>query len=145
MHELVSRRLFEQGVAGISAELSASRGWTITSAEFPIFDVTFGAPGRTAIRARFSWDDWDSLPPSVEWLSPEGNRLQALPASPGGQLNSSQHPVTGWPFTCMIGVREYHTHTSHLADKWEQYRGQSSYDFGGVISQVWHAWTQAKP
>ncbi len=144
VHELVSRGLFDAGAAGLTPELAEARGWVINTIAFPLVDVTFTAPGRAVIRARFSWEDWDSQPPSVEWLSAEGVSLQSLPASPRGQLNSSQHPTTAKPFVCMIGVREYHTHPSHIGDKWEQYRGRQSYDFGGIMSQVWRAWGEAQ-
>jgi hypothetical protein len=145
VHELVSRGLFDAGAAGLTSQLAEARGWTINAATFPLVDITFAAQGRASIRARFFWQDWDSQPPSVEWLSVGGEPLKALPVSPRGQLNSSPHPTTGKPFVCMIGVREYHTHPSHITDSWEQYRGRTSYDFGGIISQVWRAWGEALP
>jgi hypothetical protein len=145
VHELVSRSLFETGIAALTSELAEARGWLINTIAFPIVDVTFTAPARTPIRARFLWDNWDSEPPSVEWLSVGGAHLQKLPTSPRGQLNSSPHPTTGKPFVCMVGVREYHSHPSHINDRWEQYRGRSSYDLGGIISQVWRAWGEAQP
>jgi hypothetical protein len=45
----------------------------------------------------------------------------------------------------MAGVREYHTHSSHVSDAWENYKTKSGYDLGGVITQVWRAWQQALP
>lgn len=145
MHELVSRQLFEDGVRGLTPELAKDRGWTIHKVEYPVVDISFAAPNRKTIRARFLFDDWDAQPPSVEWLSPEGDYLSALPASPRGQLNSSAHETTGRPFVCMVGVREYHTHPSHRTDQWDNYRGRPGYDLGGIITQVWRAWGEASP
>lgn len=145
MHELVSRQLFEEGLRGLTADLTKERGWTIHTAAFPTVDVSFAAPGRQPIRARFVWDGWDAQPPSVEWLTPDGAYLTALPSSPRGQLNSSAHDTTGRPFVCMVGVREYHTHPSHRGDLWDNYRGRAGYDLGGIITQVWRAWGEARP
>jgi len=140
VHEAVSRKLFIEGVKGLTPELAASRGWILQKIEYPVVDLCFTAPSRAPIRARFLWDGWDSQPPSIEWLTPSGEYLTTLPPTPRGQLNSSQHPATARPFVCMIGAREYHNHPSHIGDSWENYRSRPGYDLGGIITQVWRAW-----
>jgi hypothetical protein len=46
-----------------------------------------------------------------------------------------KHPVTGRPFLCMRGVREYHEHPQHSGDDWMLYRG--SVGLFAVLSMVW--------
>jgi hypothetical protein len=145
MHEAVSRHLFAEGVKGLGPELCAARGWALHVAEFPILELGFSATGRQSIRMRATCNDWNGLPPSVEWLDNEGKALTAIPQGSGGQLNNSAHPVTGRPFVCMAGVREYHTHSSHVGDSWENYRERSGYDLGGVLTQLWRVWLEASP
>lgn len=144
MHEDVSRLLFDEAVNGLIPELRARRGWTIHSATFPILDLSFSAPGRETTRLRVHCDDWNSLPPSIVWLDKEGNLAKTIAAAPGGQFQQA-HSVTGRPFVCMAGVREYHTHSSHIADVWDSYKSRSGYDLGGIITQVWRAWQTAQP
>jgi len=145
MHDAVSKQLFDRAVANLGAELCLARGWTVLATAYPVLEVEFSAPTREPIRLRARCDSWDSVPVSLEWLDAEGGALANIPQGPGGQLNNSSHPQTGRPFVCMAGVREYHTHPSHLGDSWDNYRGRPGYDLGGVITQVWRAWQKAKP
>jgi hypothetical protein len=145
VHEVVSRRLFEDAVKGLGSDLCAARRWTLVSSAFPVLEVGFAAPERKAIRIRLRCDGWNSQPPSIDWLDGDGAPLQSIPRGPGGQLNSSAHPQTRRPFVCMAGVREYHTHPSHIGDLWEGYKDRPGYDLGGIITQVWRAWSQARP
>ena len=145
MHEAISRRLFEDAVSNLGPELCEMRGWTLHGATYPVLEVAFAAHERKPIRIRARCDAWNGQPLSVEWLDGEGAPLASIPQGPGGQLNNSPHPLTGRPFVCMAGVREYHTHPSHVGDVWENYKGRTGYDLGGVITQVWRAWQQAQP
>jgi hypothetical protein len=145
VHEVVARQLFEEAVKGIGPELCKARGWTIHTATYPLLEIGFSAPNRNPVRVRAKCDAWNGQPPSIEWLNGDGGPLASIPQGPGGQLNNSAHPLTGRPFVCMAGVREYHTHPSHVGDAWENYRSRPGFDLGGVITQVWRAWQQAKP
>jgi Predicted metal binding domain len=145
VHEAVSRQLFDDAVKGIGPDLCAERGWTVHSATYPILEIGFATPGRQPLRIRARCDGWNGVPLSIEWLDAAGDALTAIPQGPGGQLNNSPHPQTGRPFVCMAGVREYHTHPSHIGDVWESYKDQSGYDIGGIITRVWRAWQQATP
>lgn len=40
------------------------------------------------------------------------------------RLNSGEHPVLQQPFVCARGTAEYHTHPSHLDDRWDLHRGR---------------------
>jgi hypothetical protein len=143
VHEEVSRQLFDEAVRGLPAELCTLRGWTIHSATFPTLDMSFSAPGRAATRLRVQCDDWNSLPPSIVWLDEQGNLAKTIAPAPGNQFQQA-HSVTGRPFVCMAGVREYHTHSSHTGDLWDNYKNRSGYDLGDIITQVWRAWQTAK-
>ena len=145
MHEAVARKLFDDAVRGLSAELCAERGWTLYEASYPLLEIGFSGSGRQSVRIRAKCDDWNSVPPSIEWLDEKGGLLASLPQGPGGQLNGSPHPLTGRPFVCMAGLREYHVHPSHVGDLWDNYKNRSGYDLGGILTQVWHAWREAMP
>jgi hypothetical protein len=107
-------------------------------------DLSFIAAGRATTRFRVHCDEWSSLPPSIIWLDEHGNLTKTIASAPGGQFQQA-HSGTGRPFVCMAGVREYHTHSSHSGDLWDNYRNRSGYDLGGIITQVWRAWLTAKP
>jgi hypothetical protein len=145
VHEAVSRRLFEASVTMLTSDVCESRGWRIVTAAYPILAVEFAAPGRVPMRVRLSCDEWDTLPPSVTFHSTDGAALATLPTSPGSQFNNSAHPSVGRPFLCMAGSREYHTHTSHLGDLWDNYKARPGYDLGGLLTQIWRAWQRARP
>ncbi len=145
MHEAVARALFSDAVSKLTPELCAARGWTMHVAEYPILEIAFAAEGRQTIRVRAQCEGWNDLPVSIEWRDATGNPLGSIPQGPGKQLNNSAHPVTGRPFVCMAGVREYHTHSSHTGDAWDNYRDKPGYDLGGIVTQVWRAWQEAKP
>jgi Predicted metal binding domain len=145
MHEAVSRRLFEAAVAMLTSDICESRGWHIATAAYPILAVDFAAPGRVTLRVCLTCDSWDALPPSITFHSTEGTLLATLPTGPGSQFNNSAHPSVGRPFLCMAGSREYHTHTSHLNDPWDNYKEKAAYELGGILTQVWRAWQGARP
>lgn len=144
MHRAAAKALFDKQ-AGISPVLLAERQWELLSREFPVLDVVFAASGRVSLRLQLSCPEWNELPPAILLMDLSGKHLSTTPRDPGGVFNPSAHPRTGRPFICMRGSLEYHTHPSHLNDLWEQLRGKSSYDLGGIVTQVWHAWKKASP
>jgi hypothetical protein len=145
VHELASRTLFEQERRGFTAEVAAARGWEFLKVEYPIIDVLFSAPGRTPLRLRMVCDDWNEKPPSFELLAADGTP-HASPWPPGGNPTSvfhpGQHEKTGRPFICMRGSREYHVHSSHTNDLWDSHRTSQDNTLGGLLHQVWMAWTK---
>jgi hypothetical protein len=144
MHKTVSKALFDKQ-AGFPPVLLVERHWEIVAREFPVLDLIFKGSGRVPLRLQFICPDWNELPPSIALLSADGAYLTVIPRDPGGVFNPSAHPTTGRPFICMKGALEYHTHTSHLNDRWDALRGHSSYDLGGIVTQVWRAWRTATP
>lgn len=141
MHAAVSRGLFEEQVGRWPPDLARARGWVLPEVKYPILDLAFTAPNRTTLRLRCDYTDWDELPPSIELLDVDGTALTILPPNPTGVFNAGPHPITGRPFICMAGAREFHTHSSHLNERWEQFRGKPGFeDVGAILTKLWHAW-----
>jgi hypothetical protein len=138
VNEVAAKALFDSEVARLSPRLLAARGWEITTRAYPLLEVVFRRDGKIPNLFSMRWDGWSARPPAVDILTPE----RTLPQTPlsGGIFNASPHPITGRPFICMAGVREYHTHSSHLADFWDGYRTKSGYDLGGITTQIWNGW-----
>jgi hypothetical protein len=143
MHDAASRMLFAVQTCELSEELCQLRGWQIFEREYPILDVGFRSNRPAHIRIRMWCNEYNELPPSIEFLSMEGQLLTVVERDPGGVFNLGPHPLTGRPFICMRGSREYHQHPSHLVDPWDHIRNLSGYDLGGILTQVWRAWTRA--
>lgn len=143
MLELLSRAAFERDVRRLDSRTAAHRNWTVLQAEYPVLDVILGHPTAAPLRLRFTCVDWDDLPPSVEVLDAAGQHLAQAPPGAGGIFHPSPHPVTGRMFVCMRGTREYHTHFSHVGERWDGYRGQSGLDLLGILDQIWRCWKRA--
>lgn len=144
MHSALSEGLFEQQTSKIAGSILEVRKWRVMVRAFPYFEVMFTEEARRAIRVRMACDNWNDAPPSIAILAEDGAPLVALPTG-SGIFNSSAHPATHAPFICMAGVREFHNHPSHTGDSWENYRTRSSYDLGGILTQIWHGWLKSTP
>lgn len=150
MHEVLSQARFEQEVAALPAATCSARGWKIHKAVYPVLDVEFevrDGDERPGLRLRLDCSDWDEAPPSIFLLRPDGSEVLSLmpPKTGTSVFHAGPHPSTGRPFVCMRGSREYHTHPSHTADLWENIKGTSGYDLGGIITRVWRAWQKDRP
>lgn len=143
MHPSLSKARFEKELSHVTCELTDERSWTIFEREYPILDVGFESPKGNKIRIRFDCVNWNELPPSVTLHAWDGSFLTTVPPSSTGIFNGSAHPQTGHPFICMRGIREWHTHPSHNADRWEPFRSQAEYRLGEIVTQVWSAWVRA--
>jgi hypothetical protein len=150
MHALASQALFAAQTEHIDRRLAAVRSWIINELAYPLIDLTFMAPGRTSLRLAARCDDWNSQPPSFALLAGDGTSLRAggalkeISPNPTSVFNASAHPVTGFPFICSAGSREYHTHSSHTNDPWMSYRSLPGYDLGGILTRYWHAWLKGR-
>ncbi len=140
MHPAAAKALFDEDAQHLSAALAARRGWTLHAVAYPLIDCSFSAPNRTTLRLKLACDDWNDLPPSITLHTADGTPLSALLNNPTGVFNGGPHPVTHRPFVCMRGSREYHTHPSHVADRWESLQNLANYNLGCILTQVWHAW-----
>lgn len=146
MHELLSKRLFDEQVKHFSPRLAESRGWIFHCMSYPILDCEFQADGRKPIRLRFDCQEWNTRPPSIDLLDGQGRLIEkdGLPSGLPSVYNPSAHDRTGRPFVCMRGSFEYHTHPSHLSDLWESLRGSNDYTLGGILTQLWYAWQKGQ-
>lgn len=142
MHEEACKLLFATQTSGLSEEICQLRSWQILDRKYPVLDVGIQSSRGASIRIRMHCDSFNELPPSIELLSMDGKFLANVERDPAGVFNSSPHPITGRPFICMRGVREYHQHSSHTADLWDNIKGQPGYDLGGILTQVWRAWAR---
>lgn len=140
MHRLAAKALFDRDLATMSESLALARCWILHRVEFPTLDCEFTHAEKPHLRLRFHCHDWNTLPPSIELLTGDAEPLTVVPGRRTSVFNNSAHPVTGKPFICMRGSREYHTHSSHVKDLWEPIRGQSQYSLGGILTQLWNAW-----
>lgn len=135
MHEALARAIFDRDVAALTDKSAARQKLIVHERSFPVLDVTI--EHRRPLRLRLQADGWDETPPSIVLLNPDGS-LWTGPL-PGGVFNAP-HPSTGRPFICMRGVREYHTHPSHLNEHWDNYRRQDGMSLVGILMQLCHAW-----
>lgn len=140
MNASICQGLFEKQFSKIPVDVMRSRGWEIISASFPFIDIKFVGFGKTPLRLKLDFSNWNALPPSITILSDAGEELKQLGVARDNVFNPNAHHNTGKPFVCAPGSREYHTHSSHLTDKWENYMHKSDYDLGGIISKLWFAW-----
>lgn len=137
----VSRRKLTQAITALTEEAGDFvdvRGWVVTSTDYPVLAVVFRHPksGRR-IGFRFLCDHWDEDPPSLSLFDPmSGHELPWEEWPQGGWAAASQHPRTRKPFLCLPGIREYHTHDSHLNDKWEDLRSRETYKLLHIVERV---------
>lgn len=148
MNPTAAKALFEAAIAGFDDRHLAARGWIVHSRAFPSLDLSFRSAERQELRIRVGCEDWNDTPPSVDLLSPNGT-LTGIPAQRSGStssiFNASSHPRTGRPFVCMVGIREYHDHPSHVRDLWTNYKSLDSYSLGGILMQLWRGWERFWP
>ena len=142
MDKAVSHRKFEAEVRALQTDEAAgfvcAKDWRLVSTTHPTLAIVLRhrRSGRE-IEFRFACDDWDDLPPSLSFHDPDdGRELPWAEWPKGGWVVHESHPSTGKPFLCLPGIREYHTHPSHLRDKWEGYRLRGTYRLRGIVDRV---------
>ncbi len=116
--------------------LRVERRGTLLVAEVPRVMYAAGAYGSTlvpllghrqesSIVLALGCDNYDTDPPSLAYMA-SWETTQELPFKdwPKGIGVVQQHPVTGKPFLCRPGMREFHTHYQHGDEPWDKYRGR---------------------
>lgn len=142
MHEALAQANFERDVAALSDVAATRLNLTVHSKTFPVLDVTVNH--KRSIRFRMTAQNWDEQPPAIQILRPDGTDwTEQLPS--GSVFNQGPHDATRRPFICMRGAHEYHTHSSHVNEKWETYRGQSGMELVGILMQLAEAWRKVNP
>ena len=146
MNRELSEELFKTQTGFCSDPgLLVLRSWKVVSSSYPLLEVDFFADGREPIRVKMLCDNWDELPPSVDLLDTKGVPLPKFPQGIGHSIfNNSAHPRTGRPFLCTPGIREYHEHSSHVGDSWDNHKNKSAFDLGGILTQIWRAWGESQ-
>lgn len=142
MDRAVSVRKFDAEIRAFKTEAAAyvsAKGWMIVGATYPVLAVVLRHSRSTReIEFRFTCDDWDEIPPSLTLHDPNGGKGLSWAEWPkGGWVVHKSHPSAGEPFLCLPGIREYHTHPSHLGDSWEGYRLRGTYRLRGIVDRVY--------
>lgn len=138
MHASVSKSRFDQSVGRWPPDLAKVNGWILHKVEYPVVDCEFTAPGRTPLRVYMNCADWDERPPSVTLQNSQGEPLKTLPENRNGIFNPGPHRNTGLPFVCMAGTLEFHTHESHLNEKWDI--NMPDFNIGDILVKIWRGW-----
>lgn len=145
MNRLAAKALFDDQVNALEGELLEVRRWTVFTRTYPDLDVGFKRDGRVPFRVRMHCEDWNELPPAITLCALDGTVLTQVPTGPTNIFHQGPHNVTNRPFICMAGSREYHTHSSHVGDVWDNYKNQSGYDLGGIVTRIWNGWLKSTP
>lgn len=138
MHEVLAKGIFDRDLAALTPQYAERLQWTVNCQAFPILDIT--AAHTVPIRLRFTCDNWNELPPSIEILNPDGTPWVQQVSMGSSVFHQSNHPTTGLRFICMRGSREFHTHTSHLNESWENYRDLEGMNLLGLMQQLVKHW-----
>ena len=122
----------------IAGDFLVTRGWEITAEQYPILAVVFTHPKTNRrVGFRFICDNWDEQPPSLVLFDPDTAAELDWSKWPQGVWSvGNSHPITGKPFLCLRGIREYHTHSSHLDDHWSNYKPHESYQLRYIVDRV---------
>ncbi len=139
MLEDLARALFEEETRDMTEAHSTALQRVRFAVAFPILDFGFDAPDMVPLRIRLDAHRYNAEAPAVTLRDWGGTPFKTLPHS-GGIFNASAHAITHLPFVCMIGTNEYHTHSSHVADAWSQYR--DSRTLGSIVYQIQQGWRQ---
>lgn len=139
MNPSFSKLIFEKETNGFTTRLLEIRSWIINEKSYPYLDVTFHSIERKPLRIKIICENYNEEPASIQLLNEDGTFLLKAPTGQG-VINPGIHPVTNRPFICSPGSKEYHIHSSHLNDSWENYKGQPGYDLGGMLTQIYNAW-----
>ena len=141
MDRAVSIMKFEAEIRALKTEAAgyvSAKGWKIIASTYPVLAVVLRhSRSIREIEFRFTCDDWDELPPSLALHDPSGGQELTWAEWPQrGWVVHDTHPSTQRPFLCLPGIREYHTHTSHLGDHWEGYRLRGTYRLRDIVDRV---------
>ena len=144
MHAAVSKALFEKSIGRWPPDFSHIDQWVFHNVSFPVVDCEFRTEDRTPLRIYMDCSEWNEQPLSVTLKNSHGELLRSLPSARSNIFNAGPHQTTGLPFICMAGTKEFHTHPSHLNEKWDQFRDKPGFDIGDILMKIWHGWLKGK-
>jgi hypothetical protein len=131
------------------------RGWLLLDQNHAAQTVEIGFLTRVSITAagplpimpcavRIAYDNYDLWAPSVLFIDPLTRQpakpaVSAFHASPEGPRNVliDAHPLSGHPFLCVPGIREYHNHPQHTGDDWLLHRETGAGSLGVICDRIW--------
>jgi hypothetical protein len=143
VHEALAKAKFERDVGALNDAAAARIGLQVNSRTFPILDLTIMRASQP-LRLRILADNWDELPPAITLLKADGQPwTDSFP--PSTIFNNGPHDATKLPFICMAGSREFHTHSGHRTEVWDNFRGKDGMSLLGIAMQIANAWRTAKP
>ena len=138
--KMVSRKKFEAEILSLNTDTvayAAAKGWKIISTDYPTLALALRHPrSLREVEFHFACDDWDEIPPSLSLHDAEGGRELPWAEWPKGDWPVGEHDATGKPFLCLPGIREYHTHQSHVGDSWHGYRLRGTYRLRDIVDRV---------
>ena len=148
MDRAVSLRKFDAELRSLStdaAAYAAAKCWRIIPTDYPTLAVALRhSRSSREIEFRFTCDNWDEVPPSLALHAPDDGRELPWGEWPKGSWHAlSKHPATAKPFLCVPGIREYHTHPSHLGNKWDGYRRRGTYRLCNIVDRVHQTFEQS--
>jgi hypothetical protein len=133
------------------------RGWLLLDCDEEALIIEFAFLARVSISSgaapipvissaiRLSYENYDLWPPSLTFVdaftrapatNPHVRAFMALPDGPRDVLIDA-HPVTGLPFLCVAGNREYHSHPQHTGDSWLLHRPLGEGSMSTICDRVW--------
>lgn len=134
-------------------DIQRKRGIILLKAEFPNIYIAFSAlhlnPAPIAFAVKINFDNYDIEPLSIRFINPFSfEELRIMPITlkrkkilDDGSVQLiplAQQDLTGLPFVCMPGVREYHNHPAHTGDFWLLHRNIASEgSFGFIIEKLY--------
>lgn len=93
---------------------------------------------------RLTYDNYDLQPPSLTFIDPFSREptsphVRAILGTPEGPRDVliDGHPLTGQPFLCLPGIREYHIHPQHTGDDWLLHRQTRAGSLWTVCERIW--------
>lgn len=136
-----------------------SRGVFMIREEFPQLEFIFTAhklsPPSIVFCVRIDFTNYDTEPLSIRFIDPySGIRLTRKqipinfwqinvppdfqPGTPLAPLDLLQGRPDDYPFICIRGVREYHSHPAHSGDSWFLYRTRGEGTLGFILDQLYN-------
>jgi len=132
------------------------RGWVLLRHDIDALTVELAFLGKVSISTgstplpvvacaiRLYYDNYDLWPPSLTFIDPFSGdatlphvrAFMALPDGPRDVLIDA-HPLTGRPFLCFAGIREYHSHPQHTGDSWMLHRAAGEGSLATICDRVW--------
>ena len=131
----------------------ARRGWVLMSGGELTVDIGFLQNVSIGLRTipvmtacvRLDYWNFDLWPPALTFIDPLSRQpthpsvraLEGVSATEARDTLIDQHPLTGRPFLCLPGIREYHSHPQHSGDDWLLHRHLREGDLAVICERIW--------